>query len=383
MRLVLRGGFGEKGRTCLEVESRGYRLLLDAGVKTSARGGADYYPAIAADALHAIDAIVATHAHEDHVAALGWCIASGFDGRILMTAETRDEASVSAGDYAEPAHAERARNATIERLPLGDDAVQLGPLHISTGRSGHVAGGVWCRIDDGRATLVYCSDVAPGSPVFAMDPIPRCDAIVLDASYGDDDVAAAGRAAQIVGWIDAHTNGCVLATPLYGRSAELLAIVAGPLALAPGMRDALCTQIDRRTWLVEGVAEQLAARLAAAADWRDGTALPRAALLCHDGMGISGPSRGILAQARAARHPTLFTGHLPAGSPGERMLADGHAQWIRLPTHPTLSENIALASAAGARIVLGHSCDTAMLARLARRIRGLRADLATGDSLDL
>jgi hypothetical protein len=105
--------------------------------------------------------------------------------------------------------------------------------------------------------------------------------------------------------------------------------------------------------------------------------------LCHDGMGISGPSRGILAQARAARHPTLFTGHLPAGSPGERMLADGHAQWIRLPTHPTLSENIALASAAGARIVLGHSCDTAMLARLARRIRGLRADLATGDSFDL
>jgi hypothetical protein len=216
-----------------------------------------------------------------------------------------------------------------------------------------------------------------------MDPIPRCDAIVLDASYGDDDVAASLRAAQIVDWIDARTNGCVLATPLYGRSAELLAIVAGPLALAPGMRDALSMQIDRGTWLVDGVAGQLTARLAAAADWRDGAALPRAALLCHDGMGIGGPSRGILAQARAARHPTLFTGHLPAGSAGERMLADGHAQWIRLPTHPTLSENIALASAAGARAVLGHSCDTTMLARLARRIRGLRADLATGDGLDL
>ena len=46
MRLVLHGGFGEKGRTCLGVESAGYRLLLDAGVKTSARGSADYYPAI-------------------------------------------------------------------------------------------------------------------------------------------------------------------------------------------------------------------------------------------------------------------------------------------------------------------------------------------------
>ena len=36
MRLDLYGGFGEKGRTCLGVESGGYRLLLDAGVKISA-----------------------------------------------------------------------------------------------------------------------------------------------------------------------------------------------------------------------------------------------------------------------------------------------------------------------------------------------------------
>jgi predicted metal-dependent RNase len=47
MRLHLYGGFGEKGRTCLGVEVDGYRLLLDAGVKTSARG-ADYYPASSA-----------------------------------------------------------------------------------------------------------------------------------------------------------------------------------------------------------------------------------------------------------------------------------------------------------------------------------------------
>ena len=38
MRLDLYGGFGEKGRTCLGVESAGFRLLLDAGVKTSAHG---------------------------------------------------------------------------------------------------------------------------------------------------------------------------------------------------------------------------------------------------------------------------------------------------------------------------------------------------------
>lgn len=383
MRLVLHGGFGEKGRTCLGVESQRYRVLLDAGVKTSARGGGDYYPAIAADALGATNAIIATHAHEDHVAALGWCIANGFDGRILMTSETRREAAICLADYATPEHAALVRDAAIERLPIGDDVLQLGPLHVSTGRSGHVAGGVWCRIDDGRTTLVYCSDVAPGSPVFAMDPIPPSQAIVIDASYGDDNAMAVERSKRIVEWIAARPQGCVLPTPLYGRSAELLAIVAGPLALAPGMRDALRTQIGGGDWLVDGIAERLAERLGAAADWREGDALPRAALLCHDGMGISGPSRGLLAEARARRHPTLFTGHLPAGSPGERMLAEQRAQWIRLPTHPTLPENIALTADCKATIALGHSCDLATLARLARQLPQLRADLATGDCIDL
>ena len=56
MNLALHGGFGEKGRTCFGVASGGYRLLVDAGVKTSARGHADYYPALDASELAAYDA---------------------------------------------------------------------------------------------------------------------------------------------------------------------------------------------------------------------------------------------------------------------------------------------------------------------------------------
>jgi phosphoribosyl 1,2-cyclic phosphodiesterase len=383
MRLDLYGGFGEKGRTCLGIESGGYRLLLDAGVKTSVRGKDDYYPKISGAALRAIDAIVITHGHEDHVAALGWLIAGGFDGRIFMTPETQAEAGASVASYALPEHLALMRNASIERLPVGVDAVDLGPLRISTGRSGHVAGGVWCRIDDGRVSIDYCGDVAPASPVFAMDRVPRCHAIVIDASYGDDDVIAQARAAEVVEWIDARADGCVLPTPLFGRSAELLAIVPGPIALAPGMRDALSTQIEGSRWLVDGIAPRLKERLDAAIDWREVDALPRSALLCHDAMGISGPSRAILADAVGHDWPTLFTGHLPAGSPGERMVAQGHAAWIRLPTHPTLTENLAIAAASDASMVLGHSCDRALLARLTHHLPRLRADVATGDCVEL
>src|SRR5919106_5737322 len=112
MRLVLHGGFGEKGRTSLAIESGGYRLLLDAGVKTSARGSEDYYPRISEAQLRATDAILVTHGHEDHVAALGWCIAHGFRGRIFMTSETLLDADSSLAGYAEVSHHRLVRSAT-------------------------------------------------------------------------------------------------------------------------------------------------------------------------------------------------------------------------------------------------------------------------------
>jgi glyoxylase-like metal-dependent hydrolase (beta-lactamase superfamily II) len=381
MRLHLHGGFAEKGRTCLGVEVDGYRLLLDAGVKTSA-SGADYYPAISPEELRATDALVITHAHEDHVAALGWCIAEGFRGRLLMSAGTRREADLFLHAYAAASHRQAARDYPREELTLGVP-VALGPLQLVVGRSGHVSGGVWCAVSDDRSTLGYCGDVVPASEVFAMDPLPACDAIVLDASYSDDNTPARERAQAVHDWIVAHPQGCVLPTPLSGRSAELLAIAPGAVALSEGMRDALEVQMADPAWLADAALVRLGERLAAATDWKHGSALPRAALICHDGMGIAGPSRELLRMAAKASHPVLFTGHLPTDSPGEKMLAAGRADWLRLPTHPILSENAAIAAASNAKTVLGHSCDRAALERLKKHIPLLRADLGTGDRLML
>ena len=382
MRITLHGGFGEKGRTSLGVASDGYALLLDAGVKTSASGRPDYHPALTREQLSAYDAIVITHGHEDHVAALGWCLANGFQGRILMTPATRRDTDESLAGYATADERSRVRNARIEDLPMSA-TIALGPLALETGRSGHIPGGVWCIVADARVRFGYCGDVVPASPVFAMDPLPRCDAIALDASYGDDDVSNAARAAEIAAWVGRHPQGCVLPTPLYGRSAELLAVIPGALALAPGMRAALAAQIADDAWLAPSAGALLARRLDTACDWHEGDSLPRAALLCHDAMGLAGPARVLLARARAENQPVLFTGHVPEGSPGAQLLADERARWIRLPTHPTCSENVALAHASGATPLLGHSCDPPALARLKAHLPGLRADLVTGAALDL
>ncbi len=382
MKIRIHGGVGEKGRTCIGVEQGATRLLLDVGIDTSTQRGPGYYPAISPDMLAATDAIIVTHAHEDHVGALGWCIANGFAGRILMTSEAAAEVSDTLAAYATPEENALASRASIEFIEAGRP-FEIGPLSIRTGRSGHVVGGVWCHLSVGGRSLGYCGDVVPASPVFAMDPLPPCDLVLVDASYGEDHVSACERRSAVKCWLQAHPRGAVLPTPLSGRSIELIELIDTPIAVESSMHAPLAQQIAVADWLAPGMAERLSRKLAGAQIWQEGLALPEAALLCHDGMGLSGPSRAALARARDARHPVLLTGHLPKGSPGARMLAAGEAEWLRFPTHPTLPENAALATASGAAVVLAHSCDLATARALAAAIPGLNPEPRPGDVIEI
>ncbi|MGX5733664.1 MBL fold metallo-hydrolase [Bosea thiooxidans] len=382
MRLTIHGGVGEKGRTCIGVEQAGTRLLLDVGVDTSASLGPRHYPAITPEELRRIDAILVSHAHEDHVAALGWCLANGFAGRILMTAESAAEAAMTLAAYATPEERALAAKAPAETIMPGREFT-IGPFAIRTGRSGHVVGGVWCHLSAEGRKLGYCGDVVPDSPVLAMDPLPPCDLLLVDASYGADKVPASERAAAITGWLGRHPRGALLPTPLSGRSIELIGLIDGPVAIHPSMRAALAGQIAARDWLKPGIADMLSRRLAGALLWEEGQPLPPAALLCSDGMGLAGPSKAALAQAELAGHPVLLTGHIPKGSPAELLHARGKAEWLRFPTHPTLQENAALVAATGAGRVLAHSCDTATARSLIGNIPNLVADLVPGDTIDI
>ena len=380
MRIDLLGGFGEKGRTSLAVRRPSGRVLFDLGIKVGA-SGAEYYPALQGP-VDDIEAVLISHAHEDHVGALSWLLAKGFRGRILMTAETKAEAPATLAGYADPADL-RGHPFPAGRVELfmPGDTLRIAGLEIATGRSGHVVGGVWFAIGDGARRLVYCADVVPESAVFVMDPIPACDLLVFDASYGADPVPGAKRAEAIGRWIAAHPRGCLLPTPLFGRSLELIAAIDRPFAVHAAMRPALEAQVEAGPALSPGIADMLRHRLARAADWRDGDPLPALPLLCDDGMGQAGPSAQLLPQAAAQAYPVLVTGHLPANSPGERLHAEGRADWIRMPTHPTLAGNLAIWEGSGRPAAIGHSCPPADLAALKPHITTLRDECRTGDSV--
>lgn len=379
MRAIAYGGFGEKGRTSIAIEQGGFTLLLDCGVNTSDR--AAYCPEINPEELAAIDAILITHAHEDHIAAVGWALANGFKGRLLMTRETQAEAPAIWKAYATEGECRLAMACPVEQVPARG-SFELGPFRLATGRSGHIVGGVWYHASSSGKSVLYCGDVVPTSPIFPMDPLPNADLVMLDASYGDDQVSGGVRLAAILKFLSG-TPGCVLPTPLIGRSLEILALIPQPLALAPGMREGLVRQISEITWLKPEIIPLLRERMAAAIDWIPDQPWPGRSILCHDGMGMSGPSADVLARAVKENYPVLFTGHVPKGSLGDRLMRNGAAQWLRFPTHPTLAENCVLARESGASLVLAHSCAADMLPVLARSISNLNTAIRPRGSVSI
>jgi len=379
-RVHLQGGFGEKGRTSIGIDDGDTFLMFDAGIKVGGTKEA-YHPRLArpADEIHAI---LITHAHEDHIGALNWLVGQGFRGQIYMTPSTMGEMQAVLAEY--------AMSVDLAAYPITDDRVELfesgealeiGAHKIMTGHSGHVSGGVWFSIDSGGHRTTYCGDIQPDSNVFPFSPMPKSSLLLLDCSYGDDTALPTTRANRISTWVNDHSKGCVLPTPLSGRSLELLNLFDGDFAIAAGMETPLRAQLDDLSLLQSGIAERLLPRLSNARVWQPGTTLPDCPLLVHDGMGTAGPAVQALAQAETIRHPVLLTGHLPEHSPGQRLQQEGLADWLRFPTHPSLQQNIAVWEQTGRPKLLGHSCNGEALEQLKPSLPSLDVMVRTGGTI--
>ncbi len=382
MRIDLYGGFGEKGRTSFGVRAD-RSLLFDAGIKVGA-ASRDYYPTIGPEEIRALDAVFISHAHEDHIGGLNWLLANGFAGTIHMTRETRDDAEAMLRQYAEAAH-RTAFPLSAARIAIfrAGDTIALGGMRITSGRSGHVAGGVWFSVEAEGRRVVYCADVVPQSNVFVMDPIPACDLLAIDASYGADAVSAAERGRAIQQFIVAHAGGCLLPVPLSGKPLELMAILPAHFAIHASMRASLAGQIEVPDAVSPSMAEHLRRQLAGAIDWHEDAPFPDCPLLTHDGMGSAGPSVQALRRASEQDLPVLLTGHVPDNTPASAMVRTGQATWIRLPTHPTRDQNVRLWEKAGRPDLVGHSCGLKDLDELKPFMPRLRTGTVSGTHFEI
>jgi len=218
IRLTFFGAAGCVTGSAYLVETSQARVLVDFGVFQGFVGadGRNVVP----DGLNpaALDAVVLTHAHNDHTGRLPLLGKAGYGGKIFCTPATiemsalilRDSAKVQAQDLARTnRRRERAGQPHLEVLyspvdvdeTLGrfaavpyDMPVQVAPgIRACFAEAGHMLGSASIKlfIEDAatRFTIAFSGDLGSRGVPILKDPegFSKANAVVLESTYGDRD----------------------------------------------------------------------------------------------------------------------------------------------------------------------------------------------------
>lgn len=247
----------EIGANCYLLEAAGSRILLDSGMHPRATG-AQATPDFAALGGKGFDAMVLTHAHQDHVGCLPLAMRQAPGAPVFMTEATaaiadvmlhnsvnvmmRQREELGLPDYPLFSHRE------VERLSGEWRIVELGTRFDLSGErgdtesvscelfdAGHILGstGVLVRAEDKR--VFYTGDVNFEEQTLmraAKFPEENIDVLVMETTRGDSPVPAgftrkAEEARFIAALQTALDEGAPVLIPVFalGKTQELIAIL--------------------------------------------------------------------------------------------------------------------------------------------------------------
>ncbi|MEO6785803.1 MAG: MBL fold metallo-hydrolase [Chthoniobacteraceae bacterium] len=254
----------EIGANCYSVETGGRRILLDAGYHPK-KAGTDGLPRLDLVKDDSFDAMVLSHAHQDHIGSVPVAMRRHPRAPVFMTAATKQLSDImlhnsvnvmiaeqAAGADAAPLFFHRELDTCTRRWlarPLHQrfdlHGERLGPAEaadvtIEFSDAGHILGSAGTLIRGGGRTLFYAGDVqfddqsisqAATFPDFSDEP---CDVMIMESTYGNranpEDFTRAVEEERLAKAIEAvfARGGCVL-MPLFalGKTQEFLALFHG------------------------------------------------------------------------------------------------------------------------------------------------------------
>ncbi|HII72773.1 TPA: MBL fold metallo-hydrolase [Candidatus Woesearchaeota archaeon] len=244
MRLTFHGGAREVGRSCIEVETSGHRLLLDCGLKITTEG--TEYPIGFEDNKKAkdIDAVFISHAHLDHTGALPWLDHKGMDCQIYCTKGTKAltrillEDAFKVGKIShqhlgyEQADIKKVLNC-MKRAKVLESGTFNSEIKFEFFDAGHIPGSTTVMLESEGKRLLYTGDLKTKETLLhraGYTDFPKIDILICESTYGDRDHPSREKTQERL--IDAvHETlerGGVPIIPVFavGRAQELIMLLA-------------------------------------------------------------------------------------------------------------------------------------------------------------
>ena len=350
--LRLISGVGAKGPACFVLEAGGKRIMLDLGEGPPP----GFLPDV--EGLGPLDALVLSHGHKDHV------------GGMPLLAQLGNPPVYATDIVARGL----PKGTDVRPLPVGGTGDVLG-IELTTGRNGHAPGGIWLHFAV-RGGLLYTGDWSAESILYAYDPPAKTAAIaLLDCSYAHHDKPIAACWNDLKPFVE--SGPLLLPVPANGRGPEIALEIARQgfpdIFIDEAMQKALARLADSdRVSLRAGAAKEIA-RLADTARPIDRA---RGVMLAAAADGTSGASARLLEDWEHAKEPAIvFTGYVPPGTPAQRLVKSGRAQFVRWNVHPRISDVVTLVNAVKPQTIIPAFCDRAHLPGLAQALAPARVTM--------
>lgn len=248
VRMVGLGAFREVGRSCSMLQTQETKVLIDCGVKFNQDDPETPYVHVGeVMPLKTVDAVVVTHAHLDHSGLIPLLFRLGYEGPVFCTQPTRDLMTLLQLDYLKVAAANGARppyssdhirqciQHTIT-LDYGSTTDITPDMRLTLFNAGHIIGSSVCHfhVGDGLYNIAFTGDIKyERTWLFnpAQNKFPRCEALVMEATYGGNQDFQPARKNSSQGMREVcqatYKRGGNVIVPVFavGRSQEVMIVL--------------------------------------------------------------------------------------------------------------------------------------------------------------
>ncbi|XP_063366652.1 cleavage and polyadenylation specificity factor 73 [Cydia amplana] len=248
------GAGQEVGRSCIMLEFKGKKIMLDCGIHPGL-SGMDALPFVDLIEADEVDLLLISHFHLDHSGALPWFLTkTSFKGRVFMTHATKaiyrwlvsDYIKVSNISTEQMLYTESDLEGSMDRIETVNfhEEKDVRGVRFWAYNAGHVLGAAMFMIEIAGVKVLYTGDFSRQEDRHLMAaeiPTVHPDVLITESTYGthihEKREEREGRFTGLVQDIVARGGRCLVPVFALGRAQELLLILDEYWSLHPELHD--------------------------------------------------------------------------------------------------------------------------------------------------